>query len=289
MALFAFFVMMLVFGFIALLMVFWPYKSYRGYRRRRHKFYTEINEHVKFKSGNVHLNGFIYGSDNKKGLIIFSQSMGVPSDYYIPEALYFMSLGYKVFLFDNTGYWRNKGLFLGFPQAVKDLYNAIKHVDDGRLPLTLIGHSMGGYSVCAVMNYDDINPVNVVSYSGFNSLNEVIVHTAKKKIGAFAPLVYLPLCLFERLIFKRLVQFTAADGINKKNSRVFIVHGAKDCVVNINTTGIYGKKSLITNKDVHYHLVCEEGFESHMGVVRKDHTKDVMNIKTLDYIAYNLK
>jgi alpha-beta hydrolase superfamily lysophospholipase len=84
---------------------------------------------VLFKSGRNELSGWFYGedNDNAKGLIIISHAMGVTSEYYLPEIMYFADRGYKVFAFDNTGYGYNKGLFCGFPQAVKGFitYNTV--------------------------------------------------------------------------------------------------------------------------------------------------------------------
>ena len=50
-----------------------------------HEQYADKNSRISFKSGKNLLNGYIYGAENKAGIVIISHGMGVTSDYYIPE------------------------------------------------------------------------------------------------------------------------------------------------------------------------------------------------------------
>ena len=73
--------------------------------------------------------------------------MGAGVEYYLPEIHHFAAQGYKVFAFEYSGYPGSSGHFYGFPQAVIDLKNALDFIDDGSLPVVLMGHSMGAYAV----------------------------------------------------------------------------------------------------------------------------------------------
>ncbi len=244
---------------------------------------------VLFKSGNNNLLGWFYGeeNDNAKGLIIISHAMGVTSEYYIPEILYFVDQGYKVFAFDNTGYGYNKGLFLGFSQAVKDIKSAIQFADDHTLPITLLGHSMGGYAVCNVLSCDGISSHdirNVIAYSGFDNITEIIEsffgvnHNLVKKLAADV------ICLGQALLFGKMFFYRSSDAVNSNpDIKFIIVHGSKDEEVEIDSTALISKK--LTNTNVKKIIVTEECINTHMGVIRNENIhKPVVNTPLLDAI-----
>lgn len=52
-----------------------------------HEQYADKNSRISFKSGKNLLNGYLYGVENKAGIVIISCGMGVTSDYYIPESI----------------------------------------------------------------------------------------------------------------------------------------------------------------------------------------------------------
>lgn len=75
----------------------------------------------------------------------------------------------KCFHIGNTAYRDNPGSFRGFSQAVLDLRAAVHYAAQYELPITLFGHSMGGYAVCAVLNFADVT-VDKVSIYGQQAL-----------------------------------------------------------------------------------------------------------------------
>lgn len=54
--------------------------------------------------------------------------------------------------------------------------HTMDYADDGTLPVTLIGHSMGGYAVCCVLNRLNLsrhNIKNIVTYAAPDNLPEM--------------------------------------------------------------------------------------------------------------------
>lgn len=112
---------------------------------------------VIFRSGQNRLTGYLWNETRTRGLLVFAHGMGAGVEYYLPEIHHFAAQGYKVFAFEYSGYPGSSGHFYGFPQAVIDLKNALDFIDDGSLPVVLMGHSMGAYAVCAVQSYTVIS------------------------------------------------------------------------------------------------------------------------------------
>ena len=102
---------------------------------------------VIFRSGQNRLTGYLWNETRTRGLLVFAHGMGAGVEYYLPEIHHFAAQGYKVFAFEYSGYPGSSGHFYGFPQAVIDLKNALDFIDDGSLPVVLMGHSMGAYAV----------------------------------------------------------------------------------------------------------------------------------------------
>ena len=230
--------------------------------------------HIVFKSNHNNLNGWFYGESNisPKGLILFSHGMGVTSEYYLPEILHYAKAGYKVFAFDNTGYGTNKGLFLGFSQAAVDLKHAIEYADDGTLPITLLGHSMGGYAVCSVLKHLDLSKHNiksVVTYAAFDNLSDTTVGFLKAQGNLLKMIAAKILCFGQFLIHGSNAYLRASDVVEKNQNIQFImIHGDNDDEIDMRTTSLISKS--FTNPNVSKIIVSEPEINTHMGVVRKN-------------------
>ncbi len=230
--------------------------------------------HITFKSKYNKLNGWFYGENNAcpKGLIIFSHGMGVTSEYYLPEILYYVEEGYKVFAFDNTGYGENKGQFLGFSQAVHDLKCAIDYVDDSTLPVTLIGHSMGGYAVCCVLNLLNLskhNIKNIVTYAAPDNLPEVALEFLNARGSLIRTLFAKIICFGQFLLYGTNAYLKASDMVDKNQKIQFImIHGDNDDEIDINTASIISKD--YTSPNVTKIIISDPEINTHMGVVRKN-------------------
>ncbi len=230
--------------------------------------------HVVFKSKYNKLNGWFYGENNAcpKGLVIFSHGMGVTSEYYLPEILCYAEAGYKVFAFDNTGYGTNKGKFLGFSKAVRDLKHAIDYADDGTLPVTLIGHSMGGYAVCCVLKY--LNPSkhnikNIVTYAAPDNLPEVALGFLNAQGSLIRALAAKILCFGQFLLHGTSAYLKASDMVEKNQHIQFImIHGDKDDEIDVDTASLISKRH--RNPNVIKIIISDPDINTHMGVVRKN-------------------
>ncbi|MBR5128246.1 MAG: alpha/beta fold hydrolase [Roseburia sp.] len=252
-------------------MIFTPFKG-TGKNWLHHADYN--GRHIVFKSKRSNLNGWFYGENNTspKGLIIFSHGMGVTSEYYLPEILYYAGAGYKVFAFDNTGYGTNKGLFLGFSRAAMDLKYAIEYADDGTLPIALIGHSMGGYAVCSVLKHLNLSKHNiktVVTYAAFDNLSDTTVGFLKAQGSLLKMIVAKMLCFGQFLLHGSNAYLKASDMVEKNQQIQFIMlHGDNDDEIDMRTASLISKP--FTNPNVEKIVISDPEINTHMGVVRKN-------------------
>lgn len=243
---------------------------------------SQADENVTFASGKNSLEGYVFGKDNTKGLVIFSHGMGVTCDYYLPEAQYLAKQGYKVVLFNNTGYGQNNGSFKGFPQAVRDLTSVVEQMDDGKLPITLVGHSMGGYSVCTALNVVGKSVRGVVAYAGFNSEREILEDYSSKLPALPKWLLTKSISLVQRLYFGKDFALSAVNGLNACGVNALIFQGDKDDEVTMTGASIYAKREMV-NSNVSFHLVEQEGMNTHMEIIRP--TKGQVNQKLIDEVV----
>ena len=252
-------------------MIFTPFKG----TAKNWLHHSDYNgRHIVFKSKHNDLNGWFYGENNTspKGLILFSHGMGVTSEYYLPEILHYAGAGYKVFAFDNTGYGTNKGLYLGFSQAAVDLKHAIEYADDGTLPITLIGHSMGGYAVCSVLKHLNLSKHNiksVVTYAAFDNLSDTTVGFLKAQGNLLKTIVAKILCFGQFLLHGSNAYLKASDMVEINQKIQFImIHGDNDDEIDMKTASLISKS--FTNPNVTKIIISEPEINTHMGVVRKN-------------------
>lgn len=229
-------------------------------------------QELKFVSGKNKLQGYLYGESNQKGIVVISHGIFSGARGYLQEACYFSDRGYQVFCFDYTGYCNSQGKgSVGLYQGVKDLDAALRFVEsDGHFckgPLYLYGHSWGGYNVTAVLEYG--HPISgVVSLSGFDNPEQVIIDWAKKEIGPLALLEYPYVDISQHLLFGVEGNASAVDAINGCDTPVLLVHGSEDDVVNYQKVGILSKRDKITNPNVTYWIKDEKGQRDHTNFYR---------------------
>jgi len=218
-------------------------------------------EEIRFSSGKNQLQGFIYGRSNDKGLVVISQGLGGTADSYLPMIMYFVDEGWRVLAYNNTGVGGSEGKNVrGLPQSVIDLDATLRYVKGSsalkNLPVMLVGHSWGGYAVCAVLNYDH-NVSAVVSFAGFNNGYETFNEFGVSSAGGFFYLLYPHFWVIQKLKFGNTMKLTAVDGINKAAIPVMIVHGSNDEVISAKTTSIYAHREKIINP--HLEIVFFDG------------------------------
>ena len=209
-----------------------------------------------FMSGDNELQGYLYGLDNSKGLVVVAHGIGGGAENYMAQILYFVDNGYKVLAYDNTGCYESGGDdCIGLPQSAVDLDAALTYIDSEErfkdFPVFLFGHSWGGYAVTAVLN-ETHNVTAVASVSGFNDPMTMMVEWAERMMGVLAYLEAPYIYIYEKSIVGDNLATRAVDGINKNDTPVLIMHGTSDDVVEYDGAGIISYKDEITNSNVEY-------------------------------------
>lgn len=224
------------------------------------KNFDNLNAHpINFKSdSNQSLNGFLYSSakvDKYKALIVFSHGMGAGHLAYTTEINYFAQKGYLVLAYDNTGTCESEGKKLkGFAQGVIDLKHALDYVasreDLKELPVLLLGHSWGGYSVC---NVSALSPAvdikGIVAFSPFNSLNRLLSDMVKMKTKANIRFMTPFLDFVNLLKFGKAGILRSCDTISSNQIPTLVMHGGNDMTVNVQNSPVGLKHRIAENQN----------------------------------------
>ena len=227
---------------------------------------------VHFDSGKNTLTGYIWGEENDKGLVVISHGLGFGAEDYVPQTLYFVDQGWRVFAFDDTGTYASEGgSTVGLPQSAADLDAALAYVEADAtlrdLPIMLFGHSWGAYAVAAVLpEHHEISAV--ASVSGFDSPMGLLAEQIKAMTG---PLAYLEAPFewaYQTARFGAAASVTAVDGINSTDAPVMIVHGSADEDIAYDGASIIAERTRITNPNVTFETRSAAGRNAHNSLFR---------------------
>ncbi len=203
------------------------------------------------------LNGFLYSGakiDQPKGLIVFSHGMGAGHLAYTTEINYFAQKGYLVLAYDNTGTCTSEGKKLkGFTQGIIDLKYAIDFVstrdDLKELPLLLMGHSWGAYSVCNASALKPALPIRgIVAFSPFNSMNKLLRDAAKQKTKVNLSILSPFFDIINLVRFGKVGVLRSCDTINSNSIPTLIMHGGNDLTVTLKNSPV-GRKNRIADNE----------------------------------------
>ncbi|MDR1185231.1 MAG: lysophospholipase [Coriobacteriales bacterium] len=206
----------------------------------------------RFDSGENELVGYDYGERNTRGLIVISSGApGGTGDDYMSFATRFIDDGYRVITYDKTGTAQSGGDGQrGVYQGALDMDALLTHIESQNryddLPVYLLGHSWGGYGVCAAL----INPhrVNaVISMAGYNDGSDVVALQGVEVAGAGFYLLYPHLWLIQKMTFGPAMDVSAIDGINATDIPVLVIQGANDEAITADGISIYAHRDEITN------------------------------------------
>lgn len=236
-------------------------------------------ELLSFNSGENKLQGYLYGAENTKGLVVISHGLGGGSENYLMQTTRFVDEGYQVFGFDNTGCYQSEGdNCIGLVQSVIDLDAALTFIEGEErfkeLPVLLFGHSWGGYAVSAIFNYDH-NITASVSVAGFNNPMQMIIEWARNMMGGFAYIEYPYIWLYQRTIFGNDLDITALNGINSTDTPILLIHGSEDTTIGIDESAIMAYRNEITNPNVSCKILDKKRQNGHNSLF--------YSIETLDY------
>lgn len=229
-----------------------------------------VRKKVTIVSGSTHLTGYLYGEETSKGLVVVCHGIASGGEDNLSMVKYMLDDGYQVFTFDYTGVYESEGASsVGFYQSVKDLNAVMSYIETSPLkdlPVFLYGHSWGGYTAAAELNFRH-NIAGVVSISGFASPMAVTKEVAKRVMPSLiAELFMLPAALYQRVVFGKNFNLSAVDGINSCDVPVLVMHGKEDEVIGYDGSSIIAQRNHITNPNVEYYTEARPGKSSHMGI-----------------------
>lgn len=205
-------------------------EDFDGLRRDRYEFASNEGQRI---------TGYNYFRDDQdiKGMVIFAHGIGAGHNSYMDVIEYFTHYGYYVFAYDVTGNDESEGLSInGLPQGVIDLDHAITFVENqpefSGLPIVLLGHSWGGFSVANVLNFHP-EVKAVCSVSGFNRSSDLLNAQGQQMVGPAINIMLPYLDLYERVRFGDYATHTSMDGFKNSDARIMIVHSEDDTTVPI--------------------------------------------------------
>ncbi len=187
------------------------------------------------------LQGYLYhnGEGSPKAVLVFAHGFGGGGhNSYMDIINYFAQNGFYVFAYDVTGNDESEGESVkGLPQGVIDLNYALDFVKKtevfDRLPVVIMGHSWGGYSVTNVLKYHP-EVKAAVSFSGFNTSLDLIECQGRIIAGDVAIDLMLPILnIYEDIKFGEYADNTAMESFEESEAAVMILHSADDETVPI--------------------------------------------------------
>ncbi len=200
----------------------------------------QADRHEFTSNSGTRLVGYRYYMDNVKasGVVVIAHGLGGGGhNSYLDVAYYFAQHGYDVFAYDATGNDESDGKGVkGIPQGVADLSCAIdylRNIDQVKdLPVMLWGHSWGGYSVSAVLNYHP-EVKAVAAIAGFNRSGDLIRSQGQQMVGGIIDFMMPYVNAIERSKCGQYSSATALDGFANSQCGVLIAHSGDDTVVPI--------------------------------------------------------
>lgn len=210
------------------------------------KFYLDdfdglkADKHEFTSNDGTKLVGYRYYVDSIKaqGVVVIAHGFGGGGhNSYMDVAYYFAQHGYDVFAYDATGNDESEGKGVnGIPQGVADLSYAIgylQNIDEVKdLPVMLWGHSWGGYSVSAVLNYHP-EVKAIASIAGFNRSGDLIKAQGQQMVGGFIGFMMPYVNAIERIKCGRYSSANSLDGFSNSECGVLIAHSSDDTTVPI--------------------------------------------------------
>ena len=230
-----------------------------------------VRKKITIVSGSTYLTGYLYGEAPAKGLVVVCHGIAGGGEDNLSMVKYMLDDGYQVFTFDYTGVYESEGASsVGFYQAVKDLNAVLGYIEASaslkNLPVILYGHSWGGYTAAAVLNFKH-NIAGVITISGFSSPMAITKEAAGRIIPTLLVDLLLPFAaLYQRIVFGKNYNLSAIDGINSCDVPVLVMHGKEDEVISYEGSSIIAQRSHITNPNVEYYTETRPGKSNHMGI-----------------------
>lgn len=216
------------------------------------------------------LQGYFYDSDDEKGLLVIAPGLHAGAEDYLPLTEYFLNEGWDVLAFDPLGSCGSSGKSeIGFSQETEDLRAVLDFADTQYAgeDLYLLGHSRGGFAVCAVLE-DGYDIKAAVSISGINSAMEAIIGLSEKYVGKIANANYFNLWAYQVMLFGTgEMALEADDIISESDVPVLIIQGADDTTASPDEFSTYSHMNEITSEDAEFILRTSPDNSGHTDIM----------------------
>jgi pimeloyl-ACP methyl ester carboxylesterase len=239
-------------------------------------------ETLHIPSGKCLLNGFLYGKENKKGLIIISSGHRNCTEVNLSTMKYFVDNGWMVLSYDYTGYYNSEGKsMIDYIQSVKDLDAVLSYLENTEqfagIPFLLFGHSLGAYTSAAALRFQHRISA-VVAASGFDKPIEQWNYSIKRFTGRLGIILGEMAGIYLYIVFgKDTIRFSAVDGINSTDIPVLVISGVADEYYG-GKSPIYIKRDKITNPNCMFMLMQNDRHNGHFDYMLTDAALDYQKL-----------
>lgn len=218
-------------------------EDFDSLKKEPFEFLSMFNEKVR---------GYIYYRDGYKedNIVIFVHGNGGGHLAYIKEINRLTESGFRVLSYDQSGAFESEGKSLrGFYQMPTDLKALLKVMDKyfPSLPIYLVGHSLGGYSVLNTLpTASEYNVKKIVSISALREMKPLLLaHSPKGFSSALNAMLKI-----EEKIYGNDIYFNASTYLKDTNVKTFLIHSKDDYIVNYETHFLDMKNASMNNDNV---------------------------------------
>lgn len=227
------------------------YPGLYDYERLRDTLPREV---VSVPSGDVMLCGYYYPVQSAEGLVVIAHGFHAGADDYLPLTEALVQGGYAVFTYDVTGTYDSGGdSVIGMCQSLCDLDRVLTYLGATQpyadMPVSLIGHSWGGYAVSSVLAlHPEVRAC--ICIAPMNNGATIMVEKGKQYVGDLVQAGKPIFDVYQRLLFGDYVEHSGVRGINATQIPVLIAHGVDDKTITVNGQSILAHKEELTNPNV---------------------------------------
>lgn len=195
-------------------------------------------ERCDFYVDNNRLAGYKYYKENceKKGVIVFVHGLGGGGhNSYMPLIDYFTN-NYYCFTYDACGNDLSDGYSVkGLPEGIKDLDFALNNLEKieeyDNLPIYLVGHSYGAYSILNNLSFHK-EIKGIVIFAGFCESTDLLSYFGTKVVGKSSSILLPYFKIYEKIKFgNKYTNIDVISSLEETDTNLVIVHSNDDTTV----------------------------------------------------------
>ena len=217
----------------------------------------------------ITLRGFLYRKEGlqPRALAVFVHGLGAGHLAYTTEIDFLARCGYLVLGFDMTGCGASDGRADGFDQGPLDIAAALRFVRSqpalSALPIVLVGHSWGAFSVMnALPAQPDVRAA--VAICGFASSASAAAQKTFGRCAFLAPLLSGWLWLFNRRRFGKDANQNSLRSLRASNQPLLLLYGGQDLTVRYRENGARIRKVAARRANTKFILYPEKGHNAYL-------------------------